>query len=47
MPVLEDVNVLHPRPGVVVVELIGDHDLCHRTELEELLEVLRSYSRCW
>jgi anti-anti-sigma factor len=40
MPVLEDVNVLHPISGAVVVELVGEHDVATRTELKELLEVL-------
>jgi anti-anti-sigma factor len=40
MPVLEDVNVLHPKPGAVVVELVGDHDIATKAELQELLDVL-------
>jgi len=40
MLVLEDVHVLHPRPGAVVVELAGEHDLAARDDLDELFQVL-------
>jgi anti-sigma B factor antagonist len=40
MPGLEDVNVLNPTSGAVVVELVGEHDITTKTDLQELLEVL-------
>jgi anti-anti-sigma factor len=40
MPVLEGVKVHNPQPNVAVVELIGEHDLVERADLQELLEVL-------
>jgi hypothetical protein len=39
---LEDVAVLHPKRGAVVVELVGEHDLGTRADLRELLDVLVS-----
>jgi anti-anti-sigma factor len=40
MPVLEGVKIHNPEPGVAVAELIGEHDLVERADLQELLEIL-------
>src|SRR4051794_28414040 len=40
MPVLEGVIIHNPEPGVAVAELIGEHDLVTRADLQELLDAL-------
>jgi anti-anti-sigma factor len=40
MTSLTDIQVLHPRPGAVVVEVLGEHDLATKTETWELLSSL-------
>ena len=40
MPCLTDLQVLHPRPGVAVVECTGEHDLTRRDDLNRLFSEL-------
>jgi anti-anti-sigma factor len=40
MACLTDLEVLHPRPGVAVVECTGEHDLTSKDEFERLLSGL-------
>src|SRR3954468_23347759 len=40
MPVLEGVKIHNPEPGVAVAELLGEHDLLTRDDLQAQLDAL-------